>query len=186
VFNARYRHSLIQLWLGFHCFGRWVGDMDPLTSHPHLVPAEIDDRRKGSDRREASRKKLLRGGRTFWPNGDSTECTVHNLSDTGAQLQTPGPVPANFDLIIDGEELPRSCCVVWRKASRIGVKFQGQIHGVRASTDPIRKVSSFRQYAEECRMLAKRAESPDRDALLKMAEAWEKINRRLRKRTLAW
>jgi hypothetical protein len=160
--------------------------MDPLTSHTHLVPAEIDDRRKRSDRREAARKRILRGGRTFWPNGDSTECIVHNLSDTGAQLQTRGPVPANFDLIIDGEKLPRSCCIVWRKASRIGVKFQGQTHGGKASTDPLRRATSLRQYAEECRMLAKRAESPDREALLKMAEAWEKVARRLREKTLAW
>src|ERR1700676_4180953 len=86
------------------------------------VPAEpadvIDDRKRNSDRRAAPRKRILRGGLTEWPNGDSSECTVHNLSDTGAHLQIKGPVPKTFNLVIDGDGVSRSCCVVWRNADR--------------------------------------------------------------------
>jgi hypothetical protein len=157
--------------------------MESLARPLHAEPIEIDDRRKTSDRRAASRRKILRGGRTFWQNGDSTDCIVHNLSDTGAQLQIRGPVPKTFDLVIDGDELPRSCCVVWRQAGRIGVRFQGQVRGTSLSSASVRRPSSFRQCADECRMLAKRAELPDRDILLKMAESWEAIIRRLQRST---
>jgi hypothetical protein len=153
--------------------------MEPLASPAHSEPVEIDDRRKNSNRREAPRRKILRGGRTFWPNGDSTKCVVHNLSDTGALLQIHGPAPKNFDLVIDGDTLVRSCCVVWRQSNRMGVKFQGEFRSVGASTQSIRGPLSFRQHADECRMLARRAELPDREVLLNMAGAWEAITRRL-------
>ena len=45
-----------------------------------------DDRRPTPDRRDLSRKKILKSGRTFWSNGDLSECIVYNLSDTGARL----------------------------------------------------------------------------------------------------
>jgi hypothetical protein len=157
--------------------------MEPLASPVHTKPVEIDDRRKNPDRRESPRRRILRGGRTFWQNGDSSECIVHNLSETGAQLQIRGPVPKNFDLIIDDDELPRSCCVVWRQAGRIGVRFQGPFREASVSRASARKPLSFRQYADECRMLAKRAAQPDREILLKMAESWEAIIRRLQKST---
>lgn len=115
----------------------------------------------------------------FWQNGDSSACIVHNLSDTGAQLQIHGPAPNAFDLFIDGDELPRSCCIVWRKANRVGVKFLDQYRKSGEPIEPTRRMSSFRQYADECRALAKRAVPTDREALFNMAEAWERVIRRL-------
>jgi hypothetical protein len=131
------------------------------------------DRRANSDRRRSLRKKVLKGGRTAWPNGDSTECIVHNLSATGAHLQIHGPVPKTFNLIIDGDQVSRSCCVVWRNASRVGVKFEGQLEIAALK-------SSFKQNAKQCRTLAQGAASADRDALLSMADAWEALARRFR------
>jgi len=61
------------------------------------------------------------------------------------------------------------------------VKFQGQLPAGSASSDSTRRPFSFRQCAEECRMLAKRVDLPDRDILLKMAESWDAIIRRLQK-----
>jgi hypothetical protein len=135
----------------------------------------IDDRRINPDRRGAPRKKILRGGLTGWQNGDSGECVVHNLSDTGAHLQIRGPVPRAFNLVIDGDGVSRSCCVVWRNANRVGVKFEGEfpVAGL---------VSSFKQHANQCRILADRAASLDRETLLKMAEAWEALTRRSQKK----
>src|SRR5882672_10073387 len=130
--------------------------MESLASPAHAEPIDIDDRRKNSDRRAATRRRVLKGARTFWQNGDSTECIVHNVSDTGAQLQVHCPVPKAFDLVIDGDELPRSCCIVWRKAGRIGVKFQDPFHNAGEPIESTRRASSFRQYANECRVLAKR------------------------------
>jgi hypothetical protein len=131
----------------------------------------IDDRRRLPDRRNSPRKRILWGALAGWQNGDSTECIVHNLSETGAQLQIRGPVPKTFNLVVDGDRMSRACCVVWRSANRIGVKFEGQaeIAGL---------VSSFKQYASQCRMLAEAAASVDRETLLKMAAAWEALVRR--------
>jgi hypothetical protein len=149
--------------------------------HTPMDPGEVDDRRKYSDRRAAQRRKILRRGITFWQNGDSTECTVHNLSNTGAQLEICGPVPRTFDLVID-DQMPRSCCIVWRRANRIGVKFQGEAQTQRARTDSTRGMSPFRRRADECRTLATRVDSPDREILLRMANAWETFGRRFQKK----
>ena len=142
---------------------------------------EINDRRQISDRRRASRRKMLKGARTFWPNGDSSECIVHNLSDTGAHLQMRGPAPNAFDLLIDGNEEPQSCNVVWRNANRVGVKFQDRFGTERPLEKAIGKVASFKHYAAECRLFAKQADPCGRQTLLKMAEAWETVIRRFRK-----
>lgn len=87
-------------------------------------PEAVDEPRwTGFDRRRSARRRILKGGRTFWPNGDSSECSVRNLSDEGAQLQFCGPCPSTFDLIIDGDNSRRSCAVIWRKGNRVGVQF---------------------------------------------------------------
>jgi PilZ domain len=146
--------------------------MTLLASTVPTAPVDvIDDRRATPDRRISPRRRILRGGLTGWHNGDSSECIVHNISETGAHLQIRGPVPKTFNLVVDGDHVSRSCCVVWRNANRIGVKFEGEIEigGL---------AFSFQQHANKCRKLAERAESLDREALLKMAEAWESLARR--------
>jgi PilZ domain len=52
------------------------------------------------------------------------DCTVRNVSDKGALLETATliGIPDDFDLSIAGAP-PRRCRVVWRKAYRIGVEF---------------------------------------------------------------
>ena len=40
----------------------------------------------------------------------------------------------------------------------------------------MKKASEYRQHAEECRLLARKAESPEhREQLLKMTETWEQL-----------
>src|ERR1700676_4784199 len=97
--------------------------MKALEDAKDIRLGEIDARRLTRNRRGSSRRKILKSGRTFWPNGDSCECTVYNLSDTGARLDTHSPVPNVFDLVVDGDPWRRSCVVIWRKENRIGVKF---------------------------------------------------------------
>lgn len=143
---------------------------------------EIDDRRKTPDRRGSSRRKILRGGRTFWPNGDSSECTIYNFSETGAKLELRGPAPNAFDLAVNGDSERRSCLVVWRKENYVGVKFQvpSQLALIRNTK---RNASDFRQYVEQCQTLAQRANPSDSVILLEMADAWKKAIRWLRKKT---
>jgi hypothetical protein len=140
---------------------------------------EIEDRRKNSDRRSTLRRKILKGGRTFWPNGDSSECLVYNHSETGACLVLRGPAPKVFDLVVEGELLRRLCSVVWRKANRVGVRFQQQPQ-VASSAENSKRTEGFRHYPETCQLLATRAINSDREILLEMAEAWTKAVRRLK------
>ena len=137
-----------------------------------------DDRRPTPDRRDSSRKKILKSGRTFWSNGDLSECIVYNLSDTGARLDARNPVPNVFDLVVDGDPWRRSCVVIWRKENRIGVKFHApsRLDPTIAKYSPAR----FMQFAEECRALAQRADPSHRELLLEMADAWVVVVRRPR------
>jgi PilZ domain len=142
--------------------------------------ADTDDRRKGSDRRHAPRRKMLKTARVCWHNGAWTECVVRNLSEKGAQLEISGPVPETFDLVIPNQ-LAGPCSVVWRQGNRVGIKFHGQIQVIQ--TLPMAVLSACRQHADDCRALAQRANQSDRDILLNMAVAWEAFGRRYRRKT---
>lgn len=86
----------------------------------------VEDRRAVAvpGRRLAPRMRTLLGAQIVWPNGVSVKCIVRNLSQTGARLEVQEPVPNIFDLVVERDQLRHSCCVVWRKGTRIGVKFQ--------------------------------------------------------------
>jgi hypothetical protein len=140
-------------------------------------PGEIDDRRHVPDRRGWSRRKMLKAGRTFWPNGDSSGCLVHNLSETGAQLEFQGPAPNFFDLVVDGDPRRRSCSVVWRKERRVGVTFNEESQA--ASRVAVQNIAEYKRYSEACRLLADRAALSDREILLEMSVAWISVIRHL-------
>jgi hypothetical protein len=57
--------------------------------------------------------------------GTTTDCTVRDLSITGAALEVPNQIgiPAKFTLIVPGDGLLLPCHVAWRKGFRIGVAF---------------------------------------------------------------
>ena len=68
------------------------------------------------------RHRVLKGARIEF--GSSVfDCTIRNLSDTGAALDvSPVGIPAEFTLVAEGFRRP--CKVVWRKEQRIGVTFE--------------------------------------------------------------
>lgn len=75
------------------------------------------------ENREDRRRRVLRAG-TIEFDGGAIDCTVRNLSSTGAMLQVASPVgiPEKFTLMLrDGHVAP--CRVVWRKPTAIGVAF---------------------------------------------------------------
>jgi methyl-accepting chemotaxis protein len=103
--------------------------METPTSAQPVGDSAIDDRRKSdrgelvSDRRKSPRTKRLKGAQIIWPNGVSVKCVVRNLSEKGAKIVIPSPVPGIFDLVFDHDQSRRSCRVVWRKEIHIGVQF---------------------------------------------------------------
>jgi hypothetical protein len=156
--------------------------MDSVASENKTEPEVLDERRQRPDRRISPRRKVLRGARTFWPNGDSAECTVYNVSETGAKLEISGHAPNAFDLAVDGDPLRYSCLVVWRKAKFVGVKFQNSSQLARPTANTIRTTADFAKYVEACQTLAQRVTPSDSRILLEMAEGWKIAIRRLRKK----
>jgi hypothetical protein len=75
--------------------------------------------------RIAPRRRILKAG-SIESGGEVIDCTVRNLSETGAALEVVSPlfIPDRFTLIVQTEHLKRPCRIVWRKAKRIGVAFK--------------------------------------------------------------
>jgi PilZ domain len=75
------------------------------------------------ENRIAARHRVLKGGRILF-GGGSIDCTVRNISETGAALEVTSPlgIPTEFTLETDGNKRP--CRVVWRKEKRIGIAFE--------------------------------------------------------------
>lgn len=75
--------------------------------------------------RTSPRQRTFKGGAISFEIASGIECTVRNMSDRGACLDVKGsiPVPDDFHLIIKPEGVQRSCHVIWRTGSRVGVTF---------------------------------------------------------------
>jgi len=77
-----------------------------------------------NEHRISPRRRVLKTGQiALSEKAPKLECTVRNISETGAclQLSTTYGMPASFGLIIDGER--HACRVVWRTDTRLGVTF---------------------------------------------------------------
>lgn len=77
-----------------------------------------------SDNRAAYRKRVLKAGVVKLAD-TMIDCTVRNVSETGAALEIISPlfIPDRFILSIKSDQIERSCQVVWRKEKRLGVSF---------------------------------------------------------------
>ena len=76
------------------------------------------------ERRRAPRHRVLKGA-TVTFDGVGLDCTVRNLSATGAAIDFAGAisVPSSFVLTISSDHLVRRCHPVWSNDKRIGVAF---------------------------------------------------------------
>ncbi len=54
------------------------------------------------------------------------KCTVINISEEGAGLWVGSTfgIPDNFDLLIEGDSIKRTCKVVWKETHKFGVQFK--------------------------------------------------------------
>jgi hypothetical protein len=76
-----------------------------------------------NEHRAAPRHRILKA-KTISFGGGTIDCTVCNLSETGAALEivTPLFIPDRFTLIVQSEQLKRPCHI-WRNEKRMGVAF---------------------------------------------------------------
>ena len=77
-----------------------------------------------NEHRIAPRHRKLKAG-TIEFGGGGIDCTVRNMSDTGAALEvvTPLFIPDRFTLFVPTDNFKKPCHIVWRKEKRIGVAF---------------------------------------------------------------
>jgi len=78
-----------------------------------------------NEHRAAPRRRLLKSGKISFGGGAAIDCTIRNLSETGAALEVISPVgiPDHFTLVVEADQRHLPCRVVWRKETRIGVHF---------------------------------------------------------------
>jgi hypothetical protein len=76
------------------------------------------------DHRTSQRIRTYKAGTIDFGLG-SFECTVRNLSDKGASLETASPfgIPDRFNLRLASDGTRKACRVVWRRGQRLGVVF---------------------------------------------------------------
>ena len=75
--------------------------------------------------RIAPRYRVLKSAQIEY-GGDKSPCTIRDISTTGAALELSdagATVPNAFMLIVPEDKLKLSCRLVWRKAFKVGVKF---------------------------------------------------------------
>jgi len=74
--------------------------------------------------RIAPRRRVLKAGSIEF-GGGAIDCTVRNLSETGAALEVVSPlyIPDRFTLVVRTDQLKRLCRIVWQTERRIGVAF---------------------------------------------------------------
>ena len=78
------------------------------------------------ERRKLPRARTLKSGKiVFNLHSCVVDCTVRNLNDKGASLETASPfgLPDRFNLRLASDGTRKACRVVWRRGQRLGVVF---------------------------------------------------------------
>jgi hypothetical protein len=78
-----------------------------------------------NEHRKQQRQRVLKAGMIALDGGAAVDCIVRNISEAGASLEIESPVgiPNNFTLVIKADKFTRPCHIAWRKARRIGIRF---------------------------------------------------------------
>jgi len=85
---------------------------------------------QASDHRVARRQRVLKDGRILLNNGLSTfDCTIRNLSKTGARLicADHSLIPDTFRLAFPLDRTMRDVKVAWRRPGLLGVHFTSEL-----------------------------------------------------------
>ena len=92
-----------------------------------------------ADSRAGSRKRTLLRGRICWgPHAAiSTDCTIRDISETGAQLRVPATqaLPNEFALIHVLDGIAYQATLAWRRGDLAGVHFEAR-HDLRVAGAP--------------------------------------------------
>jgi hypothetical protein len=80
------------------------------------------------EKRTEPRNRTFKAG-TIEFHGGAIDCTLRNVSLTGAVLDVASPlgIPEEFTLRVSADGSRRLCRIVWRREKRIGVAFVQQL-----------------------------------------------------------
>src|SRR4051812_25474614 len=78
-----------------------------------------------AERRREPRHRIFKGGSISYDHATGAECTLRNISNGGAclEVEAASRIPNQFTLMIRPERTIRSCRVIWRSVTRLGVSF---------------------------------------------------------------
>jgi len=77
------------------------------------------------ERRAAPRHRVFKHGTLAFHDGSSVECTVRNISTSGARVDAALPIglPSAFTLVIEKDHFVRPCHAVWNHDHQVGIAF---------------------------------------------------------------
>ena len=81
------------------------------------------------DKRGAARQRVLKAAKIITMDNTSViDCTVRNMSDTGAQLVIEKHVkmPDEFQFFLATGDTVRDAVLAWHRGDRVGLKFKGE------------------------------------------------------------
>jgi hypothetical protein len=118
----------------------WFGGLPVRNRAPHPMPEPLDAY-GGPNRRADQRRRTLLAGKIVSGDGFiSADCTVRDLSFSGARVKISRivrlPPPVALMLIRDG--LLFDAAVAWRRGDEAGLVFKEQ-HDLRTDTEPARR-----------------------------------------------
>lgn len=78
-----------------------------------------------NERRRHPRQRVLKRGMLTFIGGGGIDCTVRNISVSGARIDVANPVgiPDQFHLVIETDQFIRRGRPVWSNARQIGIEF---------------------------------------------------------------
>jgi hypothetical protein len=81
------------------------------------------------DKRGAPRQRVLKAAKIITTDNTSViDCTVRNMSETGAQviIEKSVKMPEEFQFFLANGDTVRDAALAWHRGDRVGLKFKGE------------------------------------------------------------
>ena len=81
------------------------------------------------EKRNSPRQRVLKAAKIITMDNTSVvDCTVRNMSDSGAQviIEKSVKMPEEFQFFLANGDTVRDAVLAWHRGDRVGMKFKGQ------------------------------------------------------------
>jgi hypothetical protein len=81
------------------------------------------------EKRGTPRQRVLKAGKIITMDNTSVvDCTVRNMSDSGAQviIEKSVRMPEEFQFFLANGDTVRDAVLAWHRGDRVGIKFKGE------------------------------------------------------------